>query len=156
MSSETETDPNFDPKFCHFCQDALPIGMMLVVSDTTHETLWKTDYKICRRCGLSFDGRVLASRGDPVEHAVFQFEHFDFDEERLAPEIDKLANALEALCCHVCDEPIKNFVRAKLPSRAMAIKMLRMDPNADTLSATCERCSELGLCQHCNGEEESE
>lgn len=156
MSSETEPDSNFDPKFCHFCQDSVPHGTMLVISDTTHETLWTTDYKICRRCGDSFDGRVLATRGEPVERAVFQFEHFDFDAERLASEIDKLSKEIEDLRCHVCDKPIKNFFRVGLPARAMAIKMLRMDPGADSLSATCTRCSELGLCPHCNGEEESE
>ena len=130
---EEEDEEPLDHRFCHFCQDRVPEGIMLVINSISHEVISRTHYKICVLCGRSHDGQILASKDDdPNEKAVFQFEHFDYKGEG----VDKLAKQLENMICHVCDEPVDRE-DSDMPARAFAIKMLRLAPDAVNVAVTC-------------------
>ena len=143
-------DKETEPRFCHFCQDRVPEGRVILVNSVSYEVVSRTDFKICQLCGRRHDGQVLGTKDDnPDEKALLQFEHFEFKEE----SVDKMAALLENMVCHVCDEAIERD-DTDIPARAFATKMMRMSPEADSIAITCSQCSSLGLCPCCNETDE--
>lgn len=134
----------FDPKFCAICQDRPPEGRLLVVVEPLQKVVGDVGVLICALCGSTYTDRRAATNDETGEIGVLQFEHHLFNEEKLSGQIKRFVDHIDAMICHVCDGPAGEF--GVMPSRDFAIKMLRMHPDADIITLTCDSCASLGLC----------
>lgn len=136
---------DLDPTLCAFCEeDNVPsVGRMLFVDEDTDEEIFPTNFAACDPCGRAFNRRTAAENEETGQVAVFQFEHFDFQEDRVV----EFAIYLDSLKCHICDE--KAYGEDQ-PLQRMARRLLRVCPDADSVVTTCEGCAALGLCNECD------
>lgn len=137
-----------EPAWCSFCEDQPAAGRMLVVEGETRAVVAELEfeeYGACGNCGITYTGcpipETIAKPG-----LEFQFEHLDF-REVTQEQLDAVARRLE-ICC-VCETSMG-------PPEAWAVRRLiqqtpqaALDPENHPLTATCGKCSSLGLCPHC-------
>jgi hypothetical protein len=136
---------DLDPKLCAFCEedDVPSTGKMLFVDEVTDEELFPTKFAACDSCGHAFNRRTAAKNEETGQIACFQFEHFDFQEER----VPEFAFYLDSLKCHICE---KKAYENSEPLQKIARRLLRVCPDVDTLTTTCGSCAALGLCDECD------
>lgn len=108
----------------------------------------------CSRCGNSYTDRVIAQNTETGEDAAFQFEHYDY--EKVTPEQHTdLIYQLETIPCQVCDDVLWPIEAREgvLTTKALVEKLLRQAPDGISLSHTCGKCTEAGLCPDCDDED---
>ena len=140
-------EETLDPRFCSFCQDRPPMGIMLVVEQFKQDTLWNSEFTACEMCGHRYTDAPVAEHPETGAIAVLQFEHNDF--EAGSPVVQKIKNQLDNMVCQVCDEAI-DVSDPAVDHLVLATKMVRMNPEADSIRVTCGNCGGAGLCPCCN------
>lgn len=145
-------DESLDPRFCCFCQDAPPVGTILLVEKQTQNVIGRSQFRACHRCGPNYTDSLFGHNEQTGVIAVLQFEHDDFAKPEVQAMIEPLTRQVDDMVCHVCGAKIERDDpdQPSISARDFAVKMLRLSPDAETVIGTCGGCATAGRCSCCN------